>query len=236
MAEVSELLFRKSSRAILRHLSGGPLTLTQLSSAVGSAKPTVLRAIEPLVREGFVIARDKETPVGREREYEARAFSLHWSTQYGVNVEWCGKGNVPFRHALTCQIPAEDVRSDVIRIIQAVEDLGAVRFIILFGSTARGEQNWKSDIDVLFLLTGDPHGIRTMREHIRGELADPDLSLTRRYEAFFETVADFLSADKPVIRASKEDGIVVYGDPDPGKGAGGVEVWHSLQRYKPIST
>ncbi|HEX2021704.1 MAG TPA: nucleotidyltransferase domain-containing protein [Candidatus Thermoplasmatota archaeon] len=121
-------------------------------------------------------------------------------------------------------------------VLDAIERLDpktsrAVRFVIVFGSVARGEATWKSDVDLLVLLAD---GEERARLAVERALADPALPLRHGVSPIFAGVDEFLRARRALFDDVRESGVVVRGDVD--QAGPDVMVWRSLRRYASTST
>ncbi len=228
--------------AILEALIGGPKSLGELQTLLGRQKPTLLRHLRLLEEEGIVRKETVITRTGRLVRYHLRPYTLllRVDPDAGAVLRFEASEAVDLRFPLLGQIPQEEFRRDVAAYLGAVaaacRDWARPPWIVLFGSAARGEGTWKSDIDVLILFEAEPSSAGTERRPapgrekvLRRALAGAAGDAAHLLKPHFATVDAFLAKDEGVLRAAKEDGIVVWGE------ATGGTVWRALTRYRSIS-
>lgn len=158
--DVSEAgaLIRPASARIVSALVQGRRSLTEIAAAVRTSKPTVLATLRRLEEAGWVEREEVRDARGREVFYALRAGSIHIDLRPEAKciVAWASPGAIDEHFPLTAQIKELDVRGEVLTALRRIKrDLGRDwrRFtVVLFGSAARGELTWKSDIDLAFIF------------------------------------------------------------------------------------
>lgn len=232
----AEVLFRAASRRLLAALGEAPTSLTELSAKLGVTKPALVRALAPLEQLGVVERSVARTPQGQVSLYRRLPFSVAWTMTHGFSLSWFSPGEVPIRDMLLHQLPPGAARDDVQTILDEVHGLPirlawSVRFIIVFGSVARGQATWKSDVDVMFLLAGH---VDEARAKLQERLADATTRMTHAPSPHFATVDEFLNSQRSLHAAIREEGVIVRGETNHP--APEVSVWRQLKRYASTST
>ncbi len=228
-----ELLYRPASRRVLGVLRDDWRTLSELTQALGVTKPSVHRALAPLIEAGFVEVETRTTSVGRERAYRAVPFDVAWSSRPGVTLHWVTPGQLPNTSRLLHQIPQGTARDDLEKVVGVIKTQKAairraVKFVVVYGSVARGESTWKSDIDLLFVVDGDTQSVESS---IRERLADPALDFHHAVHARVASTDDAGDETGDIIEAIREEGIIVHGDFDEEGG-----LWTRMKRYSATSS
>lgn len=220
-----------ASGRTLEALETGPLTLTQLADKLQVSKPSILRALEPLVKEGLVNREDLRAGGTTQTLFSLQDFDIRWRRQDGISLRWQSIGHVPERFALVHQVATETARRDITNVMRTLEKTDGwrdVRHLIVYGSVARGDAGPTSDLDILVLLDRED---RAMQETFRDALADPDLRFRHPPRLRFETVDDFVAGRTALAQEIDEDGLVIHGEP-----TGGGQVWRRLRKYKNTSS
>ncbi len=211
--------------------------MTRLAGEAKLTKPALYRYLRGLEELGFVERRTIATGQAREVELALTGGSLHLELRPSARsaIAWVSPGPVDHDLPLASQIRDVEARREVTLALHGLratlETVSILRwmhvFVILFGSFARDEQTWKSDIDVL-VLTDD--GLEEREADLIGEML-PTINdnLDHRLQAHFATRAEFIAQKKEIFREAAEDGMVMH---DP---SGEEELWQKLQRYKAIS-
>ena len=230
-------------RAILGALAQGPRSLGELEALAGRKKPTLLKHLGLLEEEGVVRKETVTTRTGRQARYRLQAHTLflRLDPEAGAVLEFETAEAVDLQFLLAGQVHQADFRRDMTSYLRALaracEGWPHPPWVILFGSVARGEGTWKSDIDALVVLEPDaiPKGLRgrpsRAEASLRKAFAEAAQEAAHLLKPHFTTLEAFLGADSGVLRAAKEEGIVVWGDT-----AGGGEVWRQLRRYRTITS
>ena len=215
----------------------------ELETLAGRKKPTLLKHLGVLEEEGVVSKETVTTRTGRQARYRLQPHTLflRFDPEAGAVLEFEAAEAVDLRFLLTGQVPQAEFRRDVTTYFRALArtcgDWPRQPWVILFGSVARGEATWKSDIDALVLLEtegrpkrgrGRPSRAEASLRKAFAEAAQEAAHLLKPHFAAFEA---FLAEDSGVLRAAKEEGMLVWGET-----AGGGEVWRQLKRYRTITS
>lgn len=227
-------ILRPAARRILEALIEGPLSLTALAQRTGTAKGSLSPHLRSLAEIGVVERREVRTETGREVYFHLRDAGLHLEIHADAKavVSWATSGEqedgLPFVNQVADARVRQEVRLAVEEILDACEsDFSRQLCVVLFGSAARGETTWKSDIDLLLLASSD--WSKDEREQIELAIANVQSELDHAVRAQFSTVGTFLEGKRAIEREAARDGVVVF---DSG---GDKRVWGRLARYKRIS-
>lgn len=244
MAGDWSILFRPAPRRILDALLAGARSLTELSDETGLRKPSLQPHLKELAALGIIQRDSVATTMGREVRYRLRSASLHLDLGElpGVALGWATSGFVDWQFPLTGQVPQEKPREEVVRFLRLLGPVLSARFegeawhrsfVLLYGSAARGEATWKSDLDLLVLLPDPPwNGLEAAVDDVVStvQMAGPHALSVRLAEK-----TAFVRSKKAMDREIAEEGIVVWG-PRPRAGEEvSRAVWARMKRYKGIS-
>jgi predicted nucleotidyltransferase len=228
------VILRPASRRLLASLVGGRRSLTELAEAAGVAKPSVIPTLRRLEEQGWVEREDVRGPTGREVFYRMLAGTVHVELrpENGCIISWASQGRIDSRFPLTAQITDLAVREEVLTALRIFSRRLRRKFhlfaVVLFGSAARGQVTWKSDIDLGFIFERD--GVA-------------DAALEALYEAAAEA-QEFVSHPvrvHPIMRSAllagtgtmiqevSREGIVLIAErEDP--------IWPKMARHRTISS
>lgn len=228
------LLLRPASIRTLQALIEGPKSLTELAAAMRLSKPTLLPILRRLTEADWIERTDLRGPTGREISYSLRAASLHLELRptQRVAISWATAGGIDDRFPLAAQIADPSVREQVLTALRLLSRSMRKEFdkglfaIILFGSAARGEMTWKSDIDLMFLFDHDDPGL--VAELVHDEIANIQEFVTHPVRGHTMERSDFLAGEKTLAKEAAKDGLVLTArKEDP--------IWTRMARYRSIS-
>lgn len=231
----TEAILRPTSRRILEALIGGRRSLTELSAATGLKKQSLAPYLRALAELGFLEHVTTSTPTGREVHYELLAGSLHLEVRPEAEafIAWRSVGAVHHDFPLLSQIRDPGVRTEVLSTLAGLrarltsyEGFWSEAFIVLFGSVARDEATWKSDIDLLFVTRSEERS--RYEEAMLDGLAVLQDQLEHPTRAHFATREGFLRRPGVIEREAAREGMVLH---DPW---GESELWKAMGRYKRI--
>jgi predicted nucleotidyltransferase len=233
MAKDWALIFRPVPRRVLEALLGGRRSLTELAAATKLTKPSLLPHLRNLAELGVVRRVEVRTAEGREVHFEIVPASIHLELRpgAGVAIAWATAGRQDAAFPLASQIADEAIREDVLVILRQLRKRFAKEFpkmfVVVFGSVARGEATWKSDID-LFLVLEDSW-FEAGPEDVLDAIADVQDSITHPVRTFLRSRGAFLRGTGEIEKAAAEEGLVLFA---PEKE---VELWQRMTRHKSIS-
>ena len=230
-------------RDILQALLPEPKTLSELESLTEKRKPTLLKHLRFLEDSGIVRKEVVTTEVGRETRYSLRPYTLlvHIDPKKGAFLKFETPDDVDLSFPLAEQVPQAEFRGDVKTYLRsfarACQGWRRKPSVVLFGSVARGEGTWKSDIDALVILPseggarkGRTRPPRRAEETLRKGLAKAADKAKHLLKPHFVGVEEFLAGDEGVLREAKAEGILVWGELTVGR-----EIWRQLKRYRTIT-
>lgn len=243
-------LLRPSARRILEALLDGPLTLTELAARCGVTKPSVSRPLRELESLGAIRRHELRDARGREVQYSLVGVSIHLEIhpEERYAISWASTGPNASGDLLLAQIRDPALRAELQTLLGAWRVQLAARTdptdptpstiagpipwwerisLVVYGSVARGEATWKSDIDVLVVGATDvPASIRNV---MLDAAADVETTTKHAVRVQFTTLALFLAADRVIDREAREEGVVVHA------GGGEDRLWPAMTRYRRIS-
>lgn len=229
MAEWLDVL-KPTPQRILSAMLGGARTLSEISAKTKLKKPALVPHLKDLVALGVLRHERVPTSTGTEARYEPNAFSLHLSLDpaRGHALAWGAPGAWDPRFPLAAQVAQPDVRAQIVAFLAALRatPIGDELVVILYGSGARGDATWKSDIDLIVLASpARPRG-ETQRA-VETATFESSIGAQHAIRPSIETREDFELARKRVHVEAMAEGLVVW--------AGGDAPWSKMERYRSIS-
>jgi len=227
-----EKILRKTSRKILEYLNAeGEKSLSVMTGSLGLSKPAVIKHLKELESIGIVSKRKEKTETGVETFYSLNRFSLvmifNPENKTMINIK--SFSDFKLQHLLLEQVEDEEFKEDLREFLTGVAELGEEdlpRYIILFGSVARGEGTWKSDVDVALL---DLKWERDAKKKIEELISDVTMGAKHPLKPHFLALLEFEGGDSLLIKEIKESGLVIYGDIFRRR-----NLWREMKRYRNI--
>lgn len=148
-------LFGKRSQTkekIINNLLEGEKSLKELSKEIGISKPGLIKHLDELEKVGILesFAKKKKESNIRIKVYKLKNFSLLVSiNKEGYVVDFESTSSIDFQFPLVNQIPQKSYRKEISKYLKSISNLKRPLTIVVFGSVAKGEATWKSDIDVV---------------------------------------------------------------------------------------
>lgn len=229
---MARTILTASRRRLLDALLAGPRSLSALESETGRSKPALLTQLRALEADGLVQKETSTTRVGRETRYSLRPYTyvLRIDPDTGTALTLRASEALDVGDLLVGQVPQAELRRDVraylASLARAFRGSATRPWVILFGSVARGEATWKSDIDALLIL---PPG-RAAEAGLRRALSRAAPEADHLLKPHFVTLEAFLRSHEGIVAEAREQGIVVW------EGSRGAEIWRQLKRYRSISS
>lgn len=228
------VITRPASTRLLDALLSGRKSLTELASIVGVSKPSLLPTLKRLAEAGWVERDEVRLPSGREVYYSLRGGSIHLELrpEAGVAVAWATQGRVDDQFPLASQVADPATREEVLTALRLLRSKMKRAFeknelsIVLFGSAARQEMTWKSDIDLLFVVRGD--GVGDLAEQIHDRVAEVQEFVTHAVRAHVMEESDLLSQKSVIAKEAAKDGIVLVAHTE-------APLWTKMERHRTIS-
>jgi len=219
----------KTPKRILQELSTGEKTLTELAEAVEISKQGVLKHLNSMEEEGMVESRLESNEQGRTKIFSLDNFTeLTTTNKRGFIISFRSDSSLDPRYPLIGQIPQMEFREQLKEYLEAVDSMNIRPLsVVVFGSVARGEATWKSDIDVLFLTE---NWTEEKEEEIVNVLSDVTIEeegVERSLNPSFRDYSD-LDSGESLMEEVRSDGVLVYTteEVDP--------TWKHLKRYRSI--
>lgn len=235
MAEDASLLLRPSTQRVLGCLLSGQRSLTEIAELTGLSKPTLLPVLRRLVDSGWVARVELRQPTGRAVAYRLIGGSLHLEVRpdTGIALRWLARGEQDDQFPLATQVEDPAIREEVLVVLRHLRKRWRKDFderfytIILYGSAARGETTWKSDIDLMFVGEHDDPGL--VDEVVRDALAEVQEFVTHPVRGSFVEREDFLEGTSRLVKEAQNEGLILVASRrDP--------IWTKLTRYTNISS
>ena len=226
-------LFSPASQRIITALLDGRRSLGELAAELGLAKSTLQQKhLHPLEELGVVAKQLVKSERGREAFYELQRFTLHVSldphSASGLVIA-TGADFAP-TDLLLEQLEKGEFKEDLKLLVRAVSRMAEneqPNYIILFGSVARGEGAWKSDIDILLL-----HRVwkKENKDVFMEIIAEVTMQTRHQIKPHFQTLLEFEGGDSLLCDEIKQSGIIIYGDR-----FGRPSLWKKMNRYASIT-
>lgn len=214
---------------ILRELAEGERTLAELSDTAEISKQGVLKHLNSLEEEGMIKSRLEKGEQGRVRIFSLKDFTeLISIREEGFIVSFKSDSHLDPRYPLAAQIPQAELRKQVKKYLEAV-GASSIRplSVVVFGSVARGEATWKSDIDALFLTES---WTEEKEEGILDALSDASVKEEEVERSLNPNFRDYSELDSggSFMEEVLSNGMLVYTTEE-------VDLtWEHLKRYESI--
>lgn len=222
------VMLRPAVRRILDAMLGGATTLTSLSQETGLSKSALVPHLKTLAALGVVQGERVPTSTGAEAHYRLRDVSLHLSIDphRSAAISWASVGSWTPDAPLLGQVPQPEIRAELALLLQRLPALARKDdVLILFGSAARGEATWKSDIDLLALRdAADPRTEAALRE----AQYETEMETRHKFSIAFVTRDEWTAGRKRLVQEAREEGMVVWA------ARGENAPWATLKRYSAI--
>lgn len=217
----------ETPKKILQELSKGEKTLTELANAAKISKQGVLKHLNSMEEKKMIESRLEKDENGRTKIFTLNDFTeLTSINKEGFIISFKSNSYLDPRYPLVGQIPQTEFRKQVKKYVEAIDSIGISPLsVVIFGSVARGEATWKSDIDALILTDKwteeREENILDILSDVTVEKKDVERSLNPNFLNYSK-----ISSEKSLIEKAKTDGILVYTteEVDP--------TWKHLKRYR----
>lgn len=227
------ILFKETTKRIIESLLIGKKSLTELADLLNISKPTLQQKYLGTLEElGIVTKSLEKNSKGREAYYHLERFSLFLSinpeNKRGISFTTSSRFQLPAM--LLEQIPNSEFREDLILLMDRIGDVArpdGSSYIMVFGSVARGEGTWKSDIDIAVLQPQWDDGPRKAYLDLLSEIT---MITKHQIKPQFFSFEEFENGESALIREIKDSGIVIFGDIFEGE-----NIWSEMKRYRNIT-
>ncbi|MFP4046022.1 MAG: nucleotidyltransferase domain-containing protein [Candidatus Aenigmatarchaeota archaeon] len=216
-----------TKKKIVNQLLEGKKSLGELSERIGISKQALHKHLKPMKKEGIVEERSVKNEGGKIKKYRIGNYSEVLSIdRRGFALEYEAKSPVNFRFPLLNQIPQEEYRTQVLSYLKKIVQEEKRVTVIVFGSVARGEATWKSDIDALLL---SDRWNEEEKERIKDKISDVamDESVDCSFNPHFKTRKE-MDKEEKIVQEIKKDGLIVYTNESD------VKIWKEMKGYKNI--
>lgn len=228
-----EKILKKTSKKIIEILaSEGEKSLTEITEELDMSKPGASKRLKELKSIDIVNERQEKTETGIETFYSLNHFMLTFIVNPGGRsiIGFRSKESFSPQLLLLEQVEEGEFKKDLKIFLEAVNGLDEEKrpeYIILFGSVARGEGIWKSDIDLCILQPiWDEPDKKKMEELISGVI----MKTKHIIKPHFLNLLEFEQTDSLLNKEIKDSGLVIYGNI-----YGRNELWREMKLYKSIT-
>jgi predicted nucleotidyltransferase/DNA-binding HxlR family transcriptional regulator len=233
-ADGVDVLLRPASRRVLGALLTGRRSLTELAAVMGVAKPSLQPTLKRLAELGWIRREEIRAPTGREVYYSLQSASLHVELrpEHGVAIAWASAGPIDDDFPLASTVGDVTVRQEILVALRLLREKMRGLFaknafsIVLFGSAARGEMTWKSDIDLLFIEHYEDPG--PLYDHIQNCVADIQDFVTHPVRAHFVSLDEFMRGKKAIAKEAAREGLVLHAQRE-------APLWAKMEKHRAIS-
>lgn len=229
MADWSVLL-RPTPRRILEAVSQGARTLTELSVATGIKKPALAPHLKQLVGAGVLRHERLATPTGSEARYEPSDVAIHveMRARDATLLTWATLGPSHPDAPLLSQVPQSELREEAAAFLRALRASAGLLSdevtVLLFGSAARGDATWKSDIDLLVLAQENARD--EVAEHVERAAYEASMRSQHAVVPTLATFKEFEERPKRIHQEAKREGMIIWAP------RGDLAPWGKLERYR----
>jgi len=219
---MNPLQLPSSQKKIIELLVKKERSLTELSKSLEMSKSGVLKHLGKLMSSDMIKKQMVTNEKGRESVYSLKntSYFLSLIPDNDTIVELTTHSTFELKYLLAEQIPQQNIKEEIKILLKNLTD---IPFTILYGSAAKGESTWKSDIDLLFLK--DSWSNRD-KENIQDEISEINMELDHQVKPIFKTFSVF-KEQSSLINEIKKEGIIIYGDIFTQQ-----EVWKEMKRYR----
>lgn len=219
---MNPLQLPSSQKKIIELLAKKERSLTELSESLKMSKSGVLKHLDKLMSSDMIKKQMVTNEKGRESVYSLKntSYFLSLNPNNDSIIEFTTHSTFELKYLLAEQVPQQNIREEIKILLKNLKD---IPFTILYGSAAKGESTWKSDIDILFL--NDTWSDQD-KEDIQDEISEINMELDHQVKPIFKTFSEF-KEHTSLINEIKKEGIIIYGDIFTEQ-----EVWKVMKRYR----
>ena len=226
-------ILKKSPKKIIEFLaSEGEKSLTEIAEELDMSKPGASKHLKMLKSIEIVNEKQEKSKIGIETFYSLNHFMLMFMINPG------GKSIIAFRSKETFspqlllleQIEEGEFKKDLKIFLENVMELDEDQrpeYIILFGSVARGEGIWKSDIDLCLLYLKWSELDKRKIEELISQVV---MNTNHIIKPYFLNLLEFEHENSMLNKEIKDHGLVIHGNI-----YGRDELWREMKQYKSIS-
>ncbi len=216
----------ETKKKIINELLSGRRSLKELSEKIGVSKQALLKHLDKMEGRGIVKSQSVPGERGKIKKYGLGNYSAMISIdERGFVVHFEVDSPLDSQFPLVNQISQEKYKEEVLSYLEKLPLEKDNLNVILFGSVARGEATWKSDIDVAFVSS---NWSEENKLSIKDEISE--VSMQKEVESsmnpHFVTFEE-LNEGGGITDEIKKDGIIIYD-------SGSDEIWEKMERYRSI--
>lgn len=214
-----------TQRRIIELLAEDERTLTEITNKLEMSKPGALKQLKKMIESDIISKNLKTTEVGRESIYSLNDFTYFISLNPNTGSIIQFKSITEFKISLILleQVEQSTFKNEIKKLFIRLDE---IPFTILYGSVAKGEGTWKSDIDLLFLQGS---WSKEEKENINDTISEVNMEIDHQISSEFKTFTNFRKTSY-LIEEAKENGMVIYGELYQHP-----EIWQTIKRYKSIT-
>ncbi len=214
----------ETKRKIINNLLEGEKTLKQLSENLELSKQTILDHLNKMEEKNLIETYMEKQNNTRIKKAEIKEFSAIISINKSHAIQYTADSEINFKYPLVNQIPQKNLREQTLEYLKEISSMQKPLTIVIFGSVARGEANWKSDIDIA-LFTDK----WTNKEEIRDKISQVNIEkqMETSMNPNFKNYKDIKGKDE-LIKEIKKDGIIIYTTREEEK------LWEEMKKYQNI--
>ena len=217
-------------KQIINQLIIGEKNLTQLTKKIKVSKPTMLKYLNELEKNGLIISKIRITKIGREKWFAITSHTqvLSINPKMGI-IQYDINEPLDLNNPLIGQIPKPKFRKYTkIYLNKIIKQFKQPIQMIIYGSVARGEATIKSDLDILFL--NRKMWNEDLENKIMNALYKGAIETQQQAKPLFKTEDEFIKSNDTITINIKKDGIIIYDplDSEP--------LWKSMTKYWSITS
>lgn len=219
------MLLPENQKKIIELLAKKERSLTEITESLGISKSGTLKHLKSLTESKMISKIIRTTEDGRESFYSLNNYTFFFSINPTTNsiIEFRTLQIFKLHRLLLEQIPQEKFKRDLKTLFKTLKN---PPFTILFGSVAKGEATWKSDIDILFLKR---NWKKEERESIQNTISEVNMEIKHQIKPTLNTISQF-NKNSTLATEIKESGIVIYGELNEHP-----KIWKMMKRYRNFS-
>lgn len=222
---MSQFELTETQRKIIELLGQDERTLTEITDRLEISKSGALKQLDKLVDSNLISKKIETTEIGRESIYSLNNFtyffSLNPESDSIIQVKTTSAFRLPF--LLLEQVEQEKFKNEIKELFKRLEE---PPFTILYGSVAKGEGTWKSDIDLMFLKES---WSKKEKESINDIISEVNMEIDHQITSKFRTFSSFKKGNS-LVEEIKDSGMIIYDDLYERS-----KIWQRMKKYKSIT-
>lgn len=214
-----------TQRKIIELLVQDERSLTEITDELEMSKSGTLKQLKKLVGSDLISKDIKTTEIGRESIYSLNNYTHLFSIDPGSDsiIQFKTVSKFKLSHLLLEQVDQDQFKEELKELFNRLKE---PPFTILYGSVAKGQGTWKSDIDLLFLKE---KWSKKEKESINDTISEVNMKIDHQVTSKFRTFTRFKKEDS-LTEEIRESGMIIYGELYQNS-----EIWQMMKRYKNIT-